>query len=157
MPSYETLDSIADAYIPLLAILSLLLIAISAFKYRWRVAGLQIMAIALILLIAYGLMFLDIRLQIWPAFGLDYSTHNAVALTLVAFLSFNKPNWLFLWLGTLIGYLLLMLYQRYHTFSDIAVTSTVVLVPVWLVLAFIYRQWPFAAKANISSSRTASH
>jgi hypothetical protein len=68
MPNYDTLDSIADAYIPLLAILSLLLIAASAFKYRLRVAGMKILSIALVLLISYGLMFLDIRLQIWPAF-----------------------------------------------------------------------------------------
>jgi hypothetical protein len=98
----------------------------------------QILAIALVLLIAYGLMFLDLRLQIWPARGLDYSTHTAVALALVAFLSFNKPNLLILWLGSLIAYLLLMLYQRYHTFSDIALTSVIFLVPVWLVLTFIY-------------------
>jgi hypothetical protein len=50
-----------------------------------------------------------------------------------------------------------MLYQRYHTFLDIAVTSAVVLVPVWFVLAFIYRSWPFAAKANISSTPIDGH
>jgi hypothetical protein len=31
------------------------------------------------LLIGYGLMFLNNRFQIWPAFGLDYSTHTAVS------------------------------------------------------------------------------
>lgn len=157
MPSYETLDSIADAYIPLLAILSLSFIVISVFKSRWRVAGLQILALTFVLLIAYGLMFLDNRFQIWPAFGLDYSTHTAVSLALVAFLSFNKSNWLIVWLGSLIAYLLLMLYQRYHTFSDIAVTSAVILVPLWLVLAFIYRKWPLAAAENISSTQRANN
>jgi hypothetical protein len=123
MPSYETLDLIADAYIPLLAILSLSLIVISLFKSRWQVAGLQILALVFVLLIAYGLMFLDNRFQIWPAFGLDYSTHTAVSLSLVVFLSFNKPNRIIIWVGSFIAYLLLMLYQRYHTFSDIAVTG----------------------------------
>jgi hypothetical protein len=154
MPSYETLDLIADAYIPLLAILSMSLIVISVFKSHWQVAGLQVLALTFVLIISYGLMFLDNRFQIWPAFGLDYSTHTAVALSLVAFLSFNKSNRLIIWVGSFIAYLLLMLYQRYHTFSDIVVTSAVIFVPVWFVLSFIYREWPFAAKADISSTRT---
>jgi hypothetical protein len=157
MPSYETLDLLADAYIPLLTILSLSLIVLSLFKSRWQVAGLQVLAITFVLLISYGLMFLDNRFQIWPAFGLDYSTHTAVSLSLVVFLSFNKPNRIIIWVGSFIAYLLLMLYQRYHTFSDIASTSAVVLVPVWLVQAFIYRSWPFAAKADISSTRIDGH
>ncbi len=78
-----------------------------------QVGGVRFLALAFLLLIVYGLMFLDNRLHIWSRFSLDYSTHTAVALALVAFLAINRPN------------------QRYHTVLDIAVTGAVVAFPIW--------------------------
>jgi len=87
MPSYETLDAIADAYIPLLALISLLLIAVRLFKAQWKPAGRGMAGFIAVAFIAYGLMFLDRFLGIWPAVGLDYSTHTATSLGLVLLLS----------------------------------------------------------------------
>lgn len=125
MPSYETLDTIADAYTPLLALAALVLLMSPLFAQRWQVLRVRISRLGAGALVAYGLMFLDNRLVIWPALGLDYSTHTAVALVLVMFLAAHSrkarlPGWL-----SLFAYLLLMLYQRYHTVGDIASTLAV--------------------------------
>lgn len=152
MPSYETLDAIADAYTPLLALVSLTLIVIPLFSSWWLLAGVRLLTVTVVLFIAYGLMFLDGRFEIWSTFGLDYSTHTAVALGLATFVAINNPKLTIVLFGSLIAYVLLMLYQRYHTVSDIAVTGAVVIVPTWLVLAFFYKRWPFS-KASIAQAR----
>ena len=144
MFSYETLDKIADAYTPMLTIVSLAFIIVSVIKAQWRTAGLRLLTVTVILAIAYGLMFLDGRFNIWRTFGLDYSTHTAVALVLVAFLAATQPKLTIFWIGSLIAYALLMLYQGYHTISDIAVTAAVVVAPAWLVIAHLCNRWPFA-------------
>jgi hypothetical protein len=140
MPSYETLDAIADSYNPSLALISLALVAAGLLRAQWRVAGTRALAVAIVASVAYGLMFVDRRWNVWSAFGLDYSTHTALSLGLVIFLSFSAPRWIVLWTGSFAGYVLLMLYQRYHSISDIATTGAVVGVPVGLALAGLYRR-----------------
>lgn len=139
MLSYETLDAIADSYNPALALVSLAFIAAGMFRTQWRLVTLRIAGFITIVSVAYGLMFLDRHLNIWPAFGLDYSTHTAVALGLVLFLSFSAPRWAALWFFSLISYVLLMLYQRYHTIADIITTGLAVGIPMALALAFLHR------------------
>ena len=153
MPSYETLDTIADAYTPLLAIISLTLIVVALFKAQWRLGGLRLLTLSAVLAIAYGFMFFDSRFNVWSTFGLDYSTHTAVALVLVAFLATNTPRLTIFWVSSLTSYGLLMLYQGYHTISDIAITAVVVIVPAWLIIARLYNRWPFAT-ANKPLNRT---
>jgi hypothetical protein len=153
MPSYETLDTIADAYTPLLAIISLAFTVVALFKAQWRLAGLRLLTLSTVLAIAYGLMVFDARFSIWSTVGLDYSTHTAVALVLVAFLAVNQSRLTAPGICSLIVYVLLMLYQGYHTVSDIAVTAAVVIVPSWLAVARLYNRWPFVT-ANKSLDQT---
>ena len=134
MLSYETLDTIADSINPTLLVVSLLLIGNTLMTKRWRLAGMQVLSMLAGLIIAYGLMFIDNRLKIWPAFGLDYSTHTAVAIVLVAFLTINAKSLTALWIGVLLAYFVLMLYQKYHTLADIIVTTAVVIAPVVLAM-----------------------
>jgi hypothetical protein len=147
MPSYETLDAIADAYTPFLLAASLAMVLVAAIKAEWRLAGRRLLAVIGMLAIAYGLMFLDRRFDLWPAFGLDYSTHTAVTVGLVAFLAVDKPRFAAVWATSLVAYFLLMLYQRYHTGADIATTAIVVAVPSWLMLAWLYHRRPFTRRA----------
>jgi hypothetical protein len=139
MLSYETLDVIADSYNPSLALMSLAFVAAGVCKAQWKLAGVRILAFAVVVLVAYGLMFLDRHLNIWAAFSLDYSTHTAVSLGLVIFLSYNSPRLAVVWIGSFVSYVLLMLYQRYHTISDVATTSLAVGVPVGLIMACLYK------------------
>lgn len=126
MPSYETLDAIADSYIPVLAFIALASPLLRTLQLRWQLAGLQLLAFVHVALVGYGLMLLDNYFHLWPAVGLDYSTHTALALGLVAALCFNLPKLIVLWLISLVGYVLLMLYQEYHTLADILTTGLAV-------------------------------
>lgn len=126
MSSYETLDAIADAYTPLLALAGFALLLRPLFALRWQVLGIRLSRLAAGALVAYGLMFVDNRLLLWPAMGLDYSTHTAVALVLVMFLSAHMARARRLCWISLFAYALLMLYQRYHTIADIVTTAAVV-------------------------------
>jgi hypothetical protein len=126
MLDYETLDAIADAYTPLLALGGLVLLLHPLLKRQWQVLGTRMTRLAAGMLVAYGLMFLDNRLQIWPAVGMDYSTHTAVALVLVMFISAHAPKTRWPCWVSLLAYALLMLYQRYHTVPDIVTTAAVV-------------------------------
>ncbi len=125
MPSYETLDAIADLYTPLLALAALAVLLRAPGGLQWQVLGARMARLAAGALVAYGLMFLDNWLQLWPALGMDYSTHTAVALVLAMFIAAHAPN-VRLWCGvSLLAYAALMLVQRYHTAADIVTTALV--------------------------------
>jgi hypothetical protein len=148
MPSYETLDAIADTYVPLLAVVAFALIIVALFKRAWLVAGVWFATLGAALAVAYGFMFIDRHFGLWSTLGLDYSTHTAVALALLAPIITHLPRFAALWAGTLAAYVLLMLYQGYHTVSDIAVTAGAVIVPIWLVAARGSGIWPFSDTAT---------
>lgn len=126
MPSYQTLDTIADAYLPVLGILQLWLIVAALRHKAWRQAAVLTVMVLGGLVIAYGMMFIDQTYLLWQRLGLDYSTHTAVALVLVsAWAVYNQR-------GRLIGplslflYCLLMLFQHYHTPADILSTAAII-------------------------------
>jgi len=126
MLSYQTLDNIADAYIPALAILCLCLLIKHTPAREWqrflREGGLFVMG----LVVAYTIMFVDNALLLWSQFNMDYTTHTAVALVLVVSLWVMMGPLRLFWLLSLLGYFLLMLYQQYHSVADIVTTVIVV-------------------------------
>lgn len=137
MPDYETLDAIADAYTPLLGGLWLILALSPLAQRQWRLAGMRIAFGLATLVVCYSLMFADKALGLWPAVGLDYSTHSAVAIAAVAILCTLLPRGRPVWLASLLAYFALMLYQRYHSVADILSTSAIVAPPiVWLCVRF---------------------
>lgn len=139
MPSYATLDAIADVYTPLLVLASLVLLWRPLRALQWRVLGIRMASLAAGACVAYGLMLIDNRLEIWPMARLDYSTHTAVALVLAIFLSRNWPaSRLMCWVS-LGAYGLLMLYQHYHSLADILSTAAVVAVLYLRADLFIHR------------------
>ena len=130
MTRYELLDRLADAYVPALGLVWLGACVLSGLRHGPR-AGLARLFLGLgAMVFAYGLMWLDARFGFWPRFGLDYSTHAAVAL---AFATAIMPNWRRArWpvAVSLVAYVLLMLVQRYHTVADIASTTAVLALPL---------------------------
>lgn len=82
------------------------------------------------LALAYGIMFIDNVYNIWSRWGLDYSTHTAVSLVLVTYLSLLVPRWLLLWQLSFFSYCGLMLYQKYHTVADILSTGVTLAVGI---------------------------
>ncbi|MCX7098960.1 MAG: hypothetical protein NTV43_13740 [Methylococcales bacterium] len=153
MPSYQTLDLIADTYLPLLAVMALAVVCWTGFKRGWRPAARRFIALTAGLLIAYGLMFLDQGLHLWPKLNLDYSTHTAVALVLASFLAVCARTWAVYWLGSLLVYLLLMVYQHYHSLADILTTAAVVAPINLTALILLLRNDPASPKKITAGKR----
>ncbi|MFT5171170.1 MAG: hypothetical protein ACI9BD_000942 [Candidatus Marinamargulisbacteria bacterium] len=140
--SYEFCDSIADAYIPFLAGLSVVTFYIQTRKAGLTRAIRSYGNLTISIVIAYALMALDQALKIWPRFGLDYSTHTALGLAFVMYLTLGVDK-RSLQLGAVLSFLLyvgLILFQQYHSPLDI-ITTAIVTAPL------------FAIKYRLSSSK----
>ena len=133
--NYQTLDNIADSYIPILMLVSLFLIAKNIvetwpnYKEPVKIASYLVAT----LLVAYSLMYVDRVLELWPSLSLDYSTHTAVSLALIFVLNRLISSLWLIWLISFFIYVLLMLYQKYHSAADIILTTFVVSILLYLV------------------------
>lgn len=125
MTTYELLDTIADAYNPLL-FLGYIIFSVLYWRRGDRLAALRGFAG---IVVAYGFMFIDNASKLWPSVGLDYSTHSAVALALIAF-HVHKRRWsspaAIAFIASLVLYYALEVYQQYHSVLDIVTTAMVV-------------------------------
>ncbi|WP_334428536.1 hypothetical protein [Vibrio alginolyticus] len=131
--TYQQLDVIADSYVPLLGILSLLWFVRKGGSSGVRSAFIDVVTTFFGVLYIYTLMFADKYLSAFASIGLDYSTHTALALVFVVTLSFTGKAVRFITILSMLSYCLLMLYQGYHTVADIILTGLLVLpVLVWL-------------------------
>lgn len=135
MLNFATLDLIADLYLPLLGVACVAALALAV--RRGAAARPLITLLALGMLATYGWMALDWWLGIWPALGMDYSTHTALGLVLVLFVWRVHPGWRGMAVITLLTYCVLMRYQRYHTFADMITTLIVVGATYWPLSRFI--------------------
>ncbi len=138
----ELLAKVADYYIPFLLLVTLGVGTLEIMRgYRWFWAKLFASAI-----LVFGVMLLDYHLHIWAALGLDYSTHTALALSLVAYVGAglqSRAGWVFL-LTSFLGYLELMFYLGYHSWADMGLTVVV----IGAGLALIYRLLPSRRPAH---------
>ncbi len=147
--TYQQLDAIADSYIPLLGILTLLWFAKKGFSLGVNVAFIDMVTTLIGVIYVYTLMFADKHLSAYASIGLDYSTHTALALTFVTTLSFIGKKVRLVVIVSMVLYCFLMLYQDYHTVADIILTSLMTLpVLVWL------KRLPYNKKTNSISSPT---
>ncbi len=139
---FETLDKIADSYIPFLAIAFLVGVGGRAILHpgeRQFLGQVFIFFIGL-LCVAYGTMFVDNAVHVWSSFNLDYSTHTAVSLALVLSLCALARKFWKTFIVSLLIYVLLMLYQKYHTFADIASTAPVIVFSAFLLAKLLFLQ-----------------
>lgn len=125
MTTYQLLDTIADAYNPLL-FLGYIVFSVLFWRRGDRLSALRGFAG---IVVAYGLMFIDNASNLWPSVGLDYSTHSAAALSLIAFY-IHKRRWnspaAMSFIASLVLYYALEVYQQYHSVLDIVTTAMVV-------------------------------
>lgn len=148
MPSYETLDAIADSYNPLLFV-GYIIFSVLYWRGGDRLAALRGFAG---IVVAYAFMFMDNAWRLWPSVGLDYSTHSAVALALVAFHIHKRP-----WNSpaaisfsvSLILYYALVVYQEYHSVMDIVTTAAVIGPVVALVYWAINKLSPASSPQSV--------
>ena len=131
--TYQQLDVIADSYIPLLGILTLVWLLIKASRLGIKSALIETVTTSLGVMYIYALMFLDAYFTAYASIGLDYSTHTALALVFVTTLSLIGKQVRRITVISMVCYCLLMFYQGYHTLADMALTSLMTLpVLVWL-------------------------
>jgi hypothetical protein len=135
MPTYQQLDVIADSYIPALFIITVLMLARDIFKFGLKSNLIQLSSVILSIVIVYSVMAIDNHFKIWPALDLDYSTHTALSLVFVMYLSSQSKVLLALSTTSFLFYILLMIYQKYHTTADI-VSTAVILIPIFWLLFY---------------------
>ncbi|MGD6736345.1 hypothetical protein ACP5PY_08125 [Photobacterium leiognathi subsp. mandapamensis] len=82
--TYQQWAFIADVYTPMIALACFISILRVMMKGNVQQGFIRLGLVVLSTLFIYGVMFLDNVLHIWPAFGLDYRTHTAIALVFVA-------------------------------------------------------------------------
>jgi hypothetical protein len=142
--SYELLDRIADSHNPLLGVIWLSLSAFPAFMRQCRISVFRFILGMAYLLVAYGFMWFDSATALWAKFGLDYSTHTAVAITMAAAIATISIRFGIVATVLVSFYIPLMIYQGYHTLSDIFSTAMAVCIPLFL-MAYTIRKHPWAA------------
>lgn len=134
--TYDNLDMIADAYIPSLGILVGIYFIYIFYKKDYYLLKKSIISLLILLFFSYGFMFLDNTFGWWPTLGLDYSTHTALAMSLVLFLSFYIKKIRIFTIISFIAYVLLMLYQKYHTLADIITTASCIVLAILITLKY---------------------
>jgi hypothetical protein len=134
---YQVLDSIADAFDPLLAL--------AALGAPWlrrpialRTALLYYLSGGAAVGLVYVIRALDARYQLWTGAGLDYSTHSAFAAAVATSLAAFDRRWLWPLLVALLLYFSLVLFMRYHRLLDVA-SSALIAAAGALVLSLVSR------------------
>ena len=126
MTLYEKLDIVADSYNPLLLMTAIVLL-LYAFKSKGKMVGLyKVVLLIALIAIVYAMQFIDKQSGLWAAFGRDYSTHTAFSMAIVFFVLFDGRAIKSAIIFSFVCYLGLMLYQKYHTVTDIVTTVLVV-------------------------------
>lgn len=145
MPSFETLDAIADSVNPLLGLVALTWPWLR-WRRQWRLAAVHVVVTLLSVAFAYGITALDRANVWWQSWGLDFSTHTAVCVALIVALcavNLSLAGW---WVGVFGAYIALMLYQGYHSIADIVTTAAVVAPPVVLFRWWLHRCRPLTPR-----------
>lgn len=120
MSEYEIVDIICDAVNPTLLLACFL--AVGATGYRCKLYGLKLLSYLLWNLSwTYGFLFVDNTFSLFSSYGLDYSTHSAFAVSVIAVLLLASNHRLFL-VGILVSYCVAMVFQKYHTVGDVLVS-----------------------------------
>jgi len=133
------LDLIADAYIPALTLFTIALLWKEFREGRIKHVINSSLRLVLSVNFIYLMMFIDQALGIWPALGLDYSTHTALALVFVTFIGIKSVKLRVASTLSIMLYAALMIYQEYHSLLDILTTALVILSAIyWLQLKSLY-------------------
>ncbi|MDO6685442.1 MULTISPECIES: hypothetical protein [unclassified Agarivorans] len=118
----QFLAVVADLYTPL----QVLLLALIAFRYLKQEQQQKLQHGLFLLLVGlastYGLMLIDLYYSWWPRWGLDYSTHTALAFCLQVLLHLARPSRRLVSWSVYLAYLALMWWLNYHSVMDMLTT-----------------------------------
>jgi hypothetical protein len=127
MLSHQILKVVADSVNPSLGIL---VVALPFVKWRGRRRSvlMHISTTIATVLLVYLLRAVFGLEEVWAHKGLDFSTHTAICIVLVVGLSSIDWKTAWLWIAIFLSYAELMVYQAYHSWSDIWTTGVVVFI-----------------------------
>ena len=123
--AFRVLDLIADSYDPVLALLALAAPAIDRGSRSWMALLRYYAALGTGLGVVYLVQAADQRFGLWPAAGLDYSTHVAFAVSVATSAYLWRRRWLAPLLASLGAYAVLILLLRYHAALDLLAAAAV--------------------------------
>ena len=140
--NYESWDRIADAVNPTLGLITLALslaMRRPGNPPRWAQLLLTLAAVASV----YAIGWLDSRFALWPAAGLDFSTHTGVHVAIVTSLWMIDRRLGIAGVVIALLYGALMIYQKYHSPADIASTAIVIAplaLGIWILAQRVTRR-----------------
>ena len=147
--TYRILDAVADSFNPLLALVAVAIPPLHKQRNLRAMIAYYISASAAIGFV-YLVRALDSHYMLWASLGVDYSTHSALAASLVVSLGAVHRRWLApLALATTV-YFALELVMRYHGPADIA--SPALAAAVAALLLHVTAMRAFAMKMQRSES-----
>jgi hypothetical protein len=139
MTTYEVIDAVCDSVNPILFLSSIGVIGYFLIKKNYKHSLFVGLGTLYGLLVTYGILFIDKKVQFWERMGMDYSTHTAFAFALCSVIGIFMEKAV-LMAVILAAYIIAMLYQRYHTVADIASTLLVLSALVLPLLLLLKRK-----------------
>jgi hypothetical protein len=136
--TYRILDTIADSFDPLLAVIALA----CPFLRKQRVlrpAILYYLSAGAAIGFVYLVRAIDSRQQIWGSFGLDFSSHSAFAASLAISIGAFNRRWAAPVAVAVALYFCLELVMRYHGPLDILSSATAAALAALLLHAVTVR------------------
>ena len=137
--SFEQWAFIADLYTPMIVVMCVICMVLLGREQGLRSGLFALSGVLLSTAFIYVVMFLDNSVGIWFAFNLDYSTHTAIALVFIGYFLVYRSKLRGVMVLSLVGYAALMMYQKYHTLTDI-ITTTVCVMPVILLCQYKFSE-----------------
>jgi hypothetical protein len=139
MLSHPTLKIVADSVNPTLGVLAVAL-PFTKWRDQSRLAMRHVAVTLLIVALTYLLRaVLGLELM-WAHWGMDFSAHAAICIVLSVALASLDWRRVWLWSAIFVAYDILMVYQGYHTWSDIGTTAAVVM-PFVLIVRYWGDRW----------------
>jgi len=134
MTLYDKLDVIADSYIPIIFLYSIYKIIVYTIKSKSE-GAIKLIQLTTLISVVYIVQSIDNKYQIWLSYTHDYSTHTAFSLAIVYFYIYSDLKSKLIITASFLCYLLLMLYQKYHTITDI-LTTIAILSPAMYYISY---------------------
>jgi hypothetical protein len=117
----------ADAVLPAIAALAILLPAMAWKRGRLAAPGLFYICAFGSVALMYAIRFADHRMKIWAAHELKFSSHTALGISLLVTLTAFRVSLLPVFAIVLAMYLWVITYLGYHNPGDIFSTAAVIL------------------------------
>lgn len=127
----------ADVFNPALTLLALAAPRLRGTWRGWLPALRYVVAGLAGLGLIYGVAALDAHFGLWPAVGLDYSTHMAYAVSLATTIICWDRRWRTLLAVAICGHALLMIVLGFHSPEDLATTAVIATPAAWATMKFL--------------------